>query len=217
MGIIVRNLSKQFITGDRKNQVLCGVNLEVKLGEIFLLSGKNGSGKTTLLKILSTLILPDSGEIIISGNDVLKQPVKVRKSVGLVSDAEKSFYQMLTVEENMRFYMNLYGISDAVRLKSAEELLERFELAQWKKAKLSHCSSGIKQKLAIVRALLTDPEVILIDELSKSLDPDSRKTISGYLKEIVVSGNKTCIIVTHNPEELGKFPGRSGCLREGVI
>lgn len=217
MSILIRNLSKHYITGGKKNIVLHKINLNVNKGEIFVLSGPNGSGKTTFLKILSTLVLPDAGNINICGIDAIKEPCEVRKRVGLVHDVEKSFYQVLNIEENMKFYSKLYGISRndfSVRL---DELLVQFKIRTSIKTKLHHCSSGTKQKLAIVRALLGDPDVILIDELTKSLDGQSKKQIADYIKNLVVLKNKACIVVTHESERLEEIGDYFGCLNEGVI
>ncbi|MBN1622138.1 MAG: ABC transporter ATP-binding protein [Endomicrobiales bacterium] len=217
MSIIVKNLSKTFHFKGKSREVLADVNLEVDSGRIFALMGPNGSGKTTFLKILSTLILPANGEASVSGYNVVDAPDKVREKIGLVWDSDRSFYQVLNVEENLKFFGRLLNIPEKSLAERIDSLLGQFNLLDWKSAKISHCSSGIKQKVAMVRAVLHDPEVILIDEPTRSLDDKSRKEINSYIRSFINSDKKTCLMVTHDLDEAKNLADGYGYLREGKI
>jgi ABC-2 type transport system ATP-binding protein len=217
MSIIIENISKTFVSGSERKEVLKGADLHVDTGEIFLLSGANGAGKTTLLKILSTLVLPTSGTASIAGYRINDHPEQVRRSIGLVFDAERSFYQMLTIEENLRFFGGLAGVPGRDLSLRIPELIEQLRLTPWRKTRMSYCSSGIRQKLAIARALLHRPAVLLIDELTRSLDKPSQEEISVYINDIAALNHTTCLIVTHAPIPMKSVKWNAGTLENGII
>ena len=217
MSISARKLTKYFNEGGIRKNVLKGVDLDVRPGEIFVLTGANGAGKTTLLKILATLVLPDSGDIRICGNDAVVDPVPVRRSIGFVFEPERSFYQILSVEQNLRFFGSLYGLDRPSLEKRLEWSLKEFGLAAWRGVRFSHCSSGMRQKAAIARALLTDPPVLLIDELTRSLDEEAVKEVWEFVERAVTSGQKTCLLVTHDRQQAEKRGGRIGIIKDGIV
>lgn len=217
MSIELYSIKKHYFEGKVRKEILRGIDLSVRRGEIFALTGANGAGKTTLLKILATLVLPDSGTAVIAGNDIRNAAKAVRGSVGLVFDAERSFYQILSVEQNLRFFASLWGIPRDVREQRIGRLLSDFHLEEWRTAKFSHCSSGIRQKLAIVRAFLNDPQVLLIDELTRSLDSSAADEVSAYIDRRVRAENKSCILVTHDRVRANAMGYRIGMLSEGTI
>ena len=216
MSIIIQNLSKTFHSGGQKIPVLRSISLTIPAGRSCVLMGPNGAGKTTLLKILSTLVMPDSGEASIAGWHILRDPAKARRSIGLACDTERSFYQVLSVEENLKFYGRLMGLGPAAGSRM-EKLMQETGLDRYRSMKMSHCSSGTRQKAALVRALLPDPPVLLIDEPMKSLDPDARKEISRFIKEIIAGGNKTCLMVSHEIEEAGSLADMAVRLKDGNL
>lgn len=185
---------------------------------IFALTGPNGSGKTTLLKILATLILPSSGTAYICGNSILDKPQETRQCIGFAYDAERSFYQPLTLNENLRFFARLYGMRGQAAVQNRiDEMLEVFGLGEWKDMPVSKCSSGIKQKAALARALMPSPKVLLVDEVSRSLDETSRKEVSLYIKEYVKRNNASCLLVTHDMNEAKTLADAAGRLENGKL
>ncbi|OGS19572.1 MAG: hypothetical protein A2219_04515 [Elusimicrobia bacterium RIFOXYA2_FULL_50_26] len=217
MSICVVDVHKSFGSGSDRKEVLRGVDLKINSGSMYVLTGPNGSGKTTLLKLLATLVVPERGAISINGCDALKHPVKARRFTGLVYDAERSFYQMLTAEENISFYARMAGVDGALLGERFDLLCNVLNISSFRDTKFGHCSSGVRQKLAIARALITDPPVILSDEPTRSIDEASKAEICNYLKTIVSSGGKTCIVVTHDRAEALALGGRAGFLEEGKL
>ena len=168
--IKTQGLTKKF---NRNKEIVQGVNLIVNKGELFCLVGPNGAGKTTLIKMLCGLILPTNGEIAIDG------------SVGLVTGVERSFYWRLTGRENMEFFAALYGLSPQAGKKRIEELFGILRIDEPNK-RFQECASGVKQKLSIARALLSDPSLLFIDEFTKSFDPASARELRRLIKETLV-------------------------------
>ena len=217
MSIKITGMSKSFLAGGLKKKVLSGLDIEVGHGEIFALTGPNGAGKTTLLKILSTLILPDSGNASVAGFDLVASPREVRGSIGLVFDADRSFYQILSVADNLRFYSRLFGMSGSFFENRMKELSDSLGLSPWLETRVSHCSSGIRQRLAFARALIGAPKVMLVDEIARSLDPESRDMISSYVKRSASSEGTTWLVVTHDEDWARKNATSSGRLCNGVV
>jgi ABC-type multidrug transport system ATPase subunit len=216
MSVIISSLSKHFLLGGHRKEVLKDLYLDVRSGEIFLLKGDNGSGKTTLLKILSTLITPSSGSIIVNDIDIAAEPRAAKAQIGLIYNFE-NFYQVLTVQKNLEFYGRIYSLSGNPLKIKIDSLLDIFSLSEYKQARINQCSSGVKQKIAFARAFLADPKVILVDEFTKSLDLPSIKTVSEFIKSQVREQNKTCIIVSHEQEPCNDISDRTGRLENGKI
>jgi ABC-2 type transport system ATP-binding protein len=217
MNIQIKNLSKYFTHGKKRTTVLNGINFELSRGEIFGISGPNGAGKTTLLKILSGLIKPSGGQANILGYDLFKQASDIKSFTGAAFDSERSFYQALNVEQNLKFYGRLFSVKEPALSGRISYFIEKFGLAKHKYDRLFHCSAGTKQKLAVIRALLTNPDVILLDEFTKSMDEPSSKETASFLKEIVTKNNKICIVVSHEIELLKKVSSKIGFLKDGII
>ena len=212
--IKTENLTKGF---SRNKKVVQGVNLRVVKGELFCLVGHNGAGKTTLIKMLCGLILPTSGEIIINGYDIAKEVNKVKVSVGLVTGEDRSFYWRLTGRQNMEFFAALYGLSPETGRKRIKELFDILHIDEPNK-RFQEYASGVKQKLSIARALLSDPSILFIDELTKSLDPTSAKELRRLIKEILVKKHgKTVFFSSHNLQEVEELADRIALMSEGRI
>lgn len=217
MNISIKSLYKTFYLKDKKIEVLKDLNFDMNQGEIFALMGANGSGKTTLLKIISSLIIPDSGEILLDNTDILKHPDKIKRIISLVHDSEHSFYQVLTIKENLLFFGRLFKIEEELLKGKISYFLSEFKMRQFEDLKFNKCSSGMKQKTSIIRALLNDPKVLLLDEPTRSLDDDTRNEIKNYLKSAVFKKKMSCIFVTHDKTEAKELANRTGCLRQGKI
>jgi ABC-2 type transport system ATP-binding protein len=197
---------------------LRGVSVEVLPGEVFGLLGPNGAGKTTLLKILACLVLPTTGRAEVNGLDVARDERRVRRSIGFVTSDERSFYWRLTGRENLAFFGRLYGLgSEAARRRSAE-LIEAVELAPVADQQFMAYSSGMKQRLAIARALLHDPPILCLDEPTRSLDPIAAKHLRRFVAErLNRREGKTVLLATHNLPEAEEMCGRLAVLDSGRV
>jgi ABC-2 type transport system ATP-binding protein len=178
------------------------VSLQVPSGTIFGLLGPNGAGKTTLLKILSGLILPSSGSTRVQGHDTVHAAAAVKRSLGLMSSDERSFYWRLTGRENLRFFGSLYRLQGRELADRIGYLLDRLELQGQADKPVGEYSSGMKQRLAMARALLHGPPILLLDEPTRSLDPIAAKHLRRFIAEELSSREgKTIVLATHNLQE----------------
>nr|WP_255420116.1 ABC transporter ATP-binding protein [Petrotoga sp. 9PW.55.5.1] len=190
------------------------INLSIQNGEIFVLLGPNGAGKTTFLKTISTLILPTYGDAWVNGYNIKKDEYKVRKSIGLSTGFERSFYYRLNGYQNLEFFGTLYGIKGKDLKERINFLLNLFNLEDAKDLKYMKYSTGMKKKLSLARALLHDPNVYIFDEPTSSIDPISASEI----RDIILSlkdKNKTIILSTHDMHEAELLADRIGILNKG--
>jgi len=204
-----KNLTKTFNT----IPVLEDVSFEVKEGEIFGIYGPNKSGKTTLLKILSTLILPTSGNALINNHGILTQPKETRKIISWVSSEERSFYWRLTGRQNLEFFASLHNLSKKVSEERTSELISYFGLNPDSDKLFYLNSAGTKQKFAIARGLLNDPKLMIIDEFEKSIDEESLVFICEKLKKLATERNMAIVFASHNKELLTNLANNSLELR----
>jgi ABC-2 type transport system ATP-binding protein len=197
---------------------LNNISFTLEPGETLGLLGPNGSGKTTLLKIISTLIEPTSGRVALHGVDIAREPRKARGRIGLVTCDERSFYWRLSARENLRFFGALYGLSPAVIRNRSESLLEMLDLSYAADRPFQSYSSGMKQKLAIARGLLGDPQLILYDEPTRSLDPLSAAHIRQWLKQNrQQSPHQTHLIATNQLGEAEQLCDRVLIINRGNL
>ena len=212
--IRVENLSKEFIKN--KKTIDC-VNLSIDKGELFCLVGANGAGKTTLIKILCGLILPTSGNVFINGFDVTRDSERSRASIGLVTGDERSFYWRLTGRQNIEFFATLYNLSPTEASKKIVELFDLLDIEEPDK-RFQEYPTGIKQKLSIARALLNNPDILFIDELTKSLDPSSAKDLRRFIKKTLVGKHKkTVFFSTHHLHEIEELADRATFITKGRL
>ncbi|MCW5960248.1 MAG: ABC transporter ATP-binding protein [Pyrinomonadaceae bacterium] len=198
----------------RPVEALRHVSLEVQDGEIFGLIGKNGAGKTTLTKIIATLVQPTSGSVEVKGFDSVKNEVKVRSMIGLATAEERSFYWRLTSRQNMLFFSRLYGMKDRDARRRIDELFEQLDLAKYEKRRFSELSTGNKQRLAVARALLAKPPVLLLDEPTRSLDP----VAAASMRNLIASLEGVSILLTsHNLSEIEELCDRIAVISNGEI
>ena len=199
--IELKNISKTFVERSwrtmllrkepKRVEALKGVSLAINQGEVFGLLGPNGAGKTTLIKILATLILPDNGYSSICDYDLCNQPHHVRRMIGLVSTSERSFYWRLTGRQNLSFFAMLCDLPNSSRKNRIEELLAMVGLKEKADTPFMKYSTGQQQRLAIARALLADPRVLLMDEPTRSLDPPAASELRNLIKkELAGQGGK---------------------------
>src|SRR5512138_714075 len=192
------------------------VSFSIREGEIFGLLGPNGAGKTTTIRMLSTLLQPTSGTALIDGHDVTRQPGLVRQSLGAVLTGERSIYWKLTGRENLEYFAALNHLPPAVAKRRVAELLERLGLAGRADENVEGYSSGMKQRIAIAKALLANPPVLLLDEPTIGLDPQSARNLRELILEIKAEG-RTILLTTHYMEEADQLCDRVGIIDLGRI
>jgi heme exporter protein A len=179
-----------------RREVLRGLSFALERGGFLTMFGPNGAGKTTTLRVLATLLTASQGSVRVAGHDVREDPMPVRRSVGLISHAPM-LYLDLTAQENLRFYADMYGLED--REARITELLERLELSHRRYDVVRTFSKGMRQRLAIARAILHRPRVLLLDEPHSGLDPRAVDILDGLLAEI--REEHTFVMVTHHIEK----------------
>jgi len=230
LAVAIQNLTKTFSVGNvlralQKNppkkggtEVLRGVSLEVYRGEALGLLGPNGAGKTTLLEILCTLLLPTGGQASVGGYDVVREARQVRKVVSYCPSASDNFYPRLTGMANLEFYALLNNLSPQEARRRIPTVLNLVELDASRDVAFQRYSEGMKQRLALARALLTDPELLLLDEPTRSLDPVLQQEIRKFVREQVVAKlGKTVLLVTHSLLEAEQVCDRLAILHRGQI
>jgi ABC-2 type transport system ATP-binding protein len=199
-------------------EALREVSLRVEAGELFGLVGRNGQGKTTLIKSTCGLLEPSHGSVRVFGFDTVRELREVKRRVGLVSADERSFYYRLSGLDNLAFFGRLYGLAETELRSRLRRLCEQFELDPVIERPFQEYSSGNKQRLAIVRALLPDPPLLLLDEPTRSLDPISAVALRRALREWAESGrDKTVLITTHNLAEVELLCERVAILSRGRV
>ncbi len=197
---------------------LDGVSFEVQTGEIFGLLGPNGAGKTTLLKMLSCLIIQSRGKAVVNGHDTLHDELRVKSSVGFVTSDERSFYWRLSGRENLHFFAHLYNLPPR-RVKSrCQELLDRLDLTSKADHGFMTYSSGMKQRMAVARALLHDPPVLYMDEPTRSLDPLAAKHLRALIADVLnKKEGKTVLLATHNLSEAEEMCSRIAIIHRARV
>jgi len=182
------------------------IELSVRKGEIYGFLGPNGAGKSTAIRMLSTLLAPTSGTAKVDGYDVVRQANEVRKRIGLVSE-KMIMYPRLTALENMMFFGSLYGMDRDKLRKRAEELIEMVKLTPFKDKLVGGFSSGMKQRVNVIRAILHDPDILFLDEPTTGLDPQSTQFVRDLVKELKQRGH-TIVLTTHIMEEADELSDR---------
>lgn len=196
-----------------KTEALAGLDMEVPRGAVYGLIGHNGAGKTTTMRILAALLLPDGGTALVGGRDVLRSPEGVRRVIGYMPDFF-GVYDDLRVSEYLEFYAGTYGICGPEAARLRDDLLELVDLADRREAYVDTLSRGMQQRLCLARALVHDPEVLLLDEPASGLDPMARVEMKGLLKELRRMG-KTILISSHILSELADFCTHVGVMADG--
>ncbi|MDZ7264732.1 MAG: ABC transporter ATP-binding protein [candidate division KSB1 bacterium] len=199
----------------RKIPAVDGVSFEVARGEIFGILGPNGSGKSTLIRMLSTLILPDSGELRIFGLDVVKDSLKVRRRINRVS-VDAAFFKRLSAWENLNYAARLYGFSPKQVKSRVIEILTsmNFPLQKMDQS-LEDLSRGMQQKVAIARALFTSPVLLLLDEPTTGLDPVSKRQVQEYILKVREIHDTTVLLTSHDLDEVERICDRVAIIHQG--
>ncbi|MBI2194251.1 MAG: ABC transporter ATP-binding protein [Planctomycetes bacterium] len=211
-------LWSRFFSPSGMRRALDGLSFEARPGEIFGLLGPNGAGKTTVIKILCTLLTPDGGTACVNGFDILKQPMKVKRSLGVLLDSpERGFVFKLTGRDNLEFFASIHGFAPREARRRTSELLTLLGLEASAGVEMQKYSTGMKQKLALARALLSDPPVMILDEPTNGLDPQSAADLRSFIHERVRGGQKTVLMTTHNMDEAERLCDRVAIISAGRL
>jgi ABC-2 type transport system ATP-binding protein len=210
-GIHVRGLAKRF----GPVVALDGLDLDVDRGEIVALLGPNGAGKSTLLRILGTTVLPDAGTATVGGADVVTDPVSARRRLGLMMGDEHAIYWRLTGDQNLRFFAALSGMSKAGAAARSRELLKALGLEEAADRRVLGYSSGMRTRLLLARALLTDPPLLLLDEPTRNLDPVAAAQFRDAAMGLAKGGGSGILFATHDLHEASSIASRVVVLSAG--
>ena len=193
------------------------VSFHVKEGEIFGVLGPNGSGKSTLIRLLATLLLPDGGEIRVFEHDPVKEPLRVQEYINRVS-VEASFFKKLSPMENLIYGARLYGMGGSETREKIEQILKRLDLEERSIFRpMEEMSRGMQQKVAIARALLSRPRILLLDEPTTGLDPVSKREVQSVVRELREQDGTTILLTTHDMAEAEKLCERVAIMHKGKI
>ena len=212
--IEIENLSRKF--GDLT--AVDGLNLKVDEGEIFGFLGPNGAGKTTTIRMLCCLISRTSGEARIAGLDIADpvDSIKIRSIIGLLPE-NVGLYNDLNAYDNLDFYSKLYGCSKSYREENIRHFLDLMGLWDKRDVSVGDFSKGMKQKLAIARALIHDPKILFLDEPTANLDPESAKTVRDFIYDLKKEKNTTIFLNTHNLDEAQKLCDKIGIFNQHLL
>ncbi len=197
---------------------LDGVTLEVPPGELFGLLGPNGAGKTTLIKILTTLLAPTEGQAWVAGHEVIRDAHLIRPMINMVSGGESSGYGILTVSENLWLFARIYGVNTKDLKERITMMLDLVGMGEKANARLSHLSTGQRQKMNFCRGFLTDPSILFLDEPTLGLDVTSARAIRKYLREWMKEDpSRTLLLTTHYMAEADELCDRLAIIDKGKV
>jgi len=219
LAIDARDVTKTFRSGwlrRRETPALRGVSLAVPRGAIFGLLGPNGAGKTTFLSILATLLTPDGGSVCVLGHDVVREAGALRRRLNMAS-GRPSFLWSLRVGEILAFYGRLYGLAGAPLRRRVDELIELAELGPHRRVPYSELSTGLKQRVALAKSLVNDPELLFLDEPTLGLDPDVSVRVRQHIAELRRERAMTIVLTTHNMREAEELCDEIAFIKEGRI
>ncbi|HPD06928.1 MAG TPA: ABC transporter ATP-binding protein [Candidatus Bipolaricaulis sp.] len=224
--IICRGVAKTYVARERAGllrygvrreiNALHGIDLEISRGEFVGLLGPNGAGKTTLLKIIATLLLPTTGEVEVAGIDALREPATVRRLLGVVLAGERTLYWKLTAQENLLLFAGLHNMPGKEARRRALELLELVGLEKFADVTVEKFSTGMRKRLAIAKALMHRPRVLILDEPTAGLDPQGVEDVWRILRELPQE-RITVLNATHNMLEAERLPTRLLIIDEGRL
>ena len=199
-----------------ETHALRGISLTVSAGEVLGLLGPNGSGKSTTLKLISTMLLPDRGEVLVQGLDTRRQGQEVRRSIGFAVASERSFFPRLTVRENLEFFAVLENVRRREVSDRVESVLSWVSLNDLAGKQVMKLSSGMYQRLGIARAMIKKPAILLLDEPTRSLDAAAADELWSLIQNLSVTGT-TVLLATHNFEEAAAVCDRVALLKQGEL
>ena len=193
-----------------------GIDLTIQQGEVFGLLGPNGAGKSTTIRMLCTLLEPTSGTATVNGYDIRSQATQVRQSLGTLLAGERSIYWKLTGRENLEYFAALYHIPPSIAKKRIQQLLDQMEIKDRADETVEKYSTGMKQRIAISKALLANPPILLFDEPTLGLDPQAARNVRALIQKLKQEGH-TILLTTHYMEEADLLSDRIGIIDKGKI
>ena len=214
--IKTQNISKNFRIGKKGQtelQAVQNLTLEVDKGEVFGFLGPNGAGKTTTVHMLTALIRPSTGQAQIAGYELGKQDTEIRRNVGILTESP-GMYERLSAEKNLTIFANLYDVPDVVQ--AVNKYLSMLGLWERRYDAVGSFSKGMRQKLAVARALIHEPQILFLDEPTTGLDPEAAKTVRNFIEELKTQG-RTIFMTTHNLDEAERLCDRVGIFRQQLL
>ena len=209
--IIIENITKKF----EDVTAVDGLSLVVDKGELFGLLGPNGAGKTTTINILCGLLKPTTGSVKVGGYDALKEPSKIKELIG-VSPQETAVYPHLTGKENIELFANLHAMPKEKLKRNIDDLLQKLSLREHAKRLAGKYSGGMMRRINLAMALVHDPEIAFLDEPTVGMDPQSRRAVWDFIRELKKQ-NKTVLLTTHYMEEAEELCDRVGIIDNGKL
>ena len=215
--LLIERATKKFVVGRKKKDVIAvnEVTMSIRRGEIYGILGANGSGKSTLIRLVSTLLTLDGGRVEVFGNDVERDEMKVKQLINRVS-VDAAFFKKLSPHENLAYAARLYGLDARKARAEAITILARLGIGEKRLSRpLEQMSRGMQQKVAIARALLTSPTVLLLDEPTTGLDPRSKLDVQTFIEEVRDSHDATIVLTTHDLDEAERLCDRIALINDG--
>ncbi len=215
--LLVEHVTKRFIVGRKKKPVIAvnDMSLRIRRGEIYGVLGANGSGKSTLIRLVSTLLTLDAGKVEIFGHDIERDEMAVKRLINRVS-VDAAFFKKLSPHENLTYAARLYGMDARAAKREAIAILARLGIGEKRLNRpLEQMSRGMQQKVAIARALLTSPTLLLLDEPTTGLDPRSKLDVQAFIEELRDSHDATIVLTTHDLDEADRLCDRIALINDG--
>ncbi|HET8786592.1 MAG TPA: ABC transporter ATP-binding protein [Candidatus Limnocylindrales bacterium] len=217
--LLIEGVSKSFVVGRNRKPVaaITDVSLRLERGDVHGILGANGSGKSTLIRLISGLLTLDSGRVEVFGHDIERDEMAVKRLINRVS-VDAAFFKKLSPMENLLFAARLYGIDGKVARRETAAILERLGVAEKRLSRpVEQMSRGMQQKVAIARALLTSPTLLLLDEPTTGLDPRSKLDVQAFIEEVNATHDATIVLTTHDLAEAERLCQRITVLNDGRI
>jgi ABC-2 type transport system ATP-binding protein len=217
--LLIQHATKRFVVGRKKRSVVAvnDVSMSIRRGEIYGVLGANGSGKSTLIRLISTLLTIDSGGIEVLGHDVASDEMAVKRLINRVS-VDAAFFKKLSPHENLAYAARLYGLDARAARAESIRILARLGIGEKRLGRpLEQMSRGMQQKVAIARALLTSPTVLLLDEPTTGLDPRSKLDVQTFIEEVRDTHDATIVLTTHDLVEAERLCDRIALINDGRL
>jgi ABC-2 type transport system ATP-binding protein len=217
--LLIEHLTKRFVVGRKRKPVIAvnDVSLQIQRGEIYGVLGANGSGKSTLIRLVSTLLTLDAGRVEVFGRDIVRDEMAVKRLINRVS-VDAAFFKKLSPHENLTYAARLYGMDAGKAKAEAQAILARLGIGPKRLGRpLEQMSRGMQQKVAIARALLTSPTLLLLDEPTTGLDPRSKLDVQAFIEELRDSHDATIVLTTHDLDEADRLCDRIALINHGRV
>jgi ABC-2 type transport system ATP-binding protein len=217
--LLIDNVTKRFVVGRKRKPVIAinGVSMRLERGDIHGVLGANGSGKSTLIRLVSSLLTLDTGRVEVFGHDLVREETQVKRLINRVS-VDAAFFKKLSPMENLSFAARLYGLNPKTFHHEAIQILERLGISQKRVNRpIEQMSRGMQQKVAIARALLTSPALLLLDEPTTGLDPRSKLDVQTFIEELVATHDASIVLTTHDLAEAERLCQRISILNNGRV